>query len=114
VLRQHRTLSAIFAFDKALHVAPVVMRYWLNVYRYDFVYTALRFYTGWAGRGHRTAQCMTLLLSEQVRGFVRRSEVQVLPALRLIYAGNNTAAAITTYRSGHVLLVSNLPITARF
>jgi hypothetical protein len=27
VLRQQRALSAFFAFDKALHVAPVVMRY---------------------------------------------------------------------------------------
>jgi hypothetical protein len=32
VLGQQRALSAIFALDKALHVAPVVMRYWLNVY----------------------------------------------------------------------------------
>jgi hypothetical protein len=37
-LGQQRTLSSILAFDKALHVAPVVMRYWLKVYRYGFVY----------------------------------------------------------------------------
>jgi hypothetical protein len=37
-LGQQRTLSSILAFDTALHVAPVVMRYWLKVYRYGFVY----------------------------------------------------------------------------
>jgi len=32
VLRQQRTLSAFLALNKALHVASLVMRYWLNVY----------------------------------------------------------------------------------
>jgi hypothetical protein len=40
--------------NKALHVAPVVMRYWLNVYQYDVVYTALRFYTGWTQSSRST------------------------------------------------------------
>jgi hypothetical protein len=51
VLRQQRTLSAIFALDKALHFAPVLMRYWLNVYPTGFVYMALRFYTAWVDSG---------------------------------------------------------------
>jgi hypothetical protein len=46
-------LFAILAFDKALHLTPVVMRYWLNVYRAGFVYTVLRFYTAWAGSEQR-------------------------------------------------------------
>src|SRR5471030_202574 len=48
MLREQRALFAILAFDKALHLTPVVMRYWLNVYRAGFVYTVLRFYTAWA------------------------------------------------------------------
>ncbi len=52
MLRQQRALSAFLALNKALHVAPVVMRYCLNVYRYGFVYTALRFYTGWTQSRH--------------------------------------------------------------
>jgi hypothetical protein len=32
VLGQQRALSAFFALNKALHLAPKVMRYWLNVY----------------------------------------------------------------------------------
>jgi hypothetical protein len=44
-------LSAIFALDKALHFAPVLMRYWLNVYPTGFVYMALRFYTAWVDSG---------------------------------------------------------------
>jgi len=44
-------LSAVFAFNKALHIAPVMMRYWFNVYWYDFVYMDLRFYTGWTHCG---------------------------------------------------------------
>lgn len=43
VLRQQSALSAYFAHNKALHLAPVVMRYWLNVYRYGFVYMACVF-----------------------------------------------------------------------
>jgi hypothetical protein len=43
MLREQRTLFAIFAFDKALHFTPVAMRYWLNVYRADFVYTVFTF-----------------------------------------------------------------------
>src|SRR5881392_2507699 len=52
MLGEQRTLFAILAFDKALHFTPVAMRYWLNVYRADFVYTVLRFYTAWAKSRH--------------------------------------------------------------
>jgi hypothetical protein len=41
-------LSAVLALNKALHFAPVVMRYWLNVDYAAAVYTSLRFYTVWA------------------------------------------------------------------
>lgn len=51
MFREQRTLLAILTFDKALHFTPVAMRYWLNVYRADFVYTVLRFYTAWANSG---------------------------------------------------------------
>jgi len=45
MFREQRASLAILTFDKALHLAPVVMRYWLNLYRAGFVYTPLRFYT---------------------------------------------------------------------
>jgi len=48
---QQRALATILAFDKALHFEPVLMRYWLNVYRAASVYTTLRFYTVWVGTG---------------------------------------------------------------
>lgn len=32
MLREQRALFAILAFDKALHLTSVVMRYWLNVF----------------------------------------------------------------------------------
>src|SRR4051812_1049009 len=44
-LRQQRALPTVLAFNKALHFAPVLMRYWLNVYRARSVYLTLRFYT---------------------------------------------------------------------
>ena len=45
---QYRVLATILSFDKALHAASVLMRYWLNVYRATSVYMTLRFYTAWA------------------------------------------------------------------
>jgi hypothetical protein len=44
-------LATILAFNKALHFASVLMRYWLNVYQTTSVYTTLRFYTAWAKSG---------------------------------------------------------------
>jgi hypothetical protein len=32
-------LSSVFALDKALHLTPVLMRYWLNVYPTGSVYS---------------------------------------------------------------------------
>jgi hypothetical protein len=49
--RQQRALSTVLAFDKALHFAPVLMRYWLNVYRARSVYLTIRFYTAWVVSG---------------------------------------------------------------
>jgi len=44
--------DSIIAFDKALHVASVLMRYWLNVYWAGSVYLGLCFYTSWARSRH--------------------------------------------------------------
>ena len=52
---QQRALSSILAFNKALHVASVLMRYWLNVYWAGFVYLSQCFYTAWATSGHSTS-----------------------------------------------------------
>ena len=48
---EHRGLPSVCTFDKALHFAPQVMRYWLNVYRSGCVYIDLRFYTAWVVSG---------------------------------------------------------------
>ncbi|QYF91832.1 hypothetical protein KY495_13645 [Massilia sp. PAMC28688] len=47
-------LSTVLAFNKTFHTAPVLMRYWLNVYRGKSVYMGSRFYTAW-GDSSRTA-----------------------------------------------------------
>jgi hypothetical protein len=40
---QQGSLPSVFALDKALHRAPVLMRYWLNVYPTGSVYTIAEF-----------------------------------------------------------------------
>ena len=45
VFGQQRALSAVLAVDKALHLTPVLMRDWHNVYYTAAVYATLRFYT---------------------------------------------------------------------
>ena len=44
-LGQRRALATVFAFDKALHSAFVLMRYWLNFYRATSFYTTLRLHS---------------------------------------------------------------------
>jgi hypothetical protein len=54
MLAKQSTLGAVFPFDKAFHLGPVLMRYWLNVYPTASVYTSGCFYTAWVGCGHST------------------------------------------------------------
>jgi len=68
-----------------------MMRYWLNVYWYDFVYMVLRFYTGWvvSGRYNRSANRQKQMVVRQ-RAWKNTDEMTYFKDLELAhYHGHN-------------------------